>query len=80
MLERKMPSSYDSQPTEYASQEPKYKNEQVMTTTSGEIVTILHYLKEKGLYVVIKKDEPGIVSPAYKINPDELAEIEEKKS
>ncbi len=37
----------------------------------------MHYLKDKGLYIVMNIDESDTISPAYKIHPDNLVKIKE---
>ena len=71
-----MPSSHDTNPSDYAGQERQYANKSMMQTTSGERVIIMDYLKDVGLYVVMNVDNPGTVSPAYRIQPDKLVKIE----
>lgn len=77
MTERQMPSDYDTEKSEYAGKDPEYESRQIMKIASGDRVVIMNYLKDEGLYVVMKIDEPGTVSPAYKIHPDKLQKIEE---
>ena len=77
MRKLEIPSNYDTKKSEYAGQDPVYKNRQVMKTVSGEKVVIMNYLKDVGLYVVMNLDKPGTTSPAYKIHPDKLVKIEE---
>ncbi len=74
------PEDYGVEASEYAGQEPEFENKSVMVTTAGRKVVIMQYLKEKGLYVVMNMDDPaGTHSPAYKVSPDKLREIEEDK-
>lgn len=78
MRERMMPTGFDTQPSEYAGQEPEFEKRQAIQTTSGEKVIIMDYLKDEGLYVVSNVDKPGVTSPAYKISPDKLVKPKEE--
>jgi len=75
--EIQIPSNHDTEKSEYAGKDPVYENRQVVRTRTGEKVVIMNYLKDKGLYVVMNIDKPGVTSPAYKIHPDKLVKIEE---
>jgi len=70
------PEEYDVEKSEHAGKEPEFKTGEMMMTTSDKKVRIMQYLKDKGLYVVMNIDEPGEVSPAYKVSPDKLKRIE----
>ena len=78
MRKFEIPSNYDTEKSEYAGKDPVHENRKMMQTASGERVVIMSYLKETGLYVVMNIDKPGTVSPAYKIHPDKLVEIEKE--
>ena len=72
-----MPPDYDAEKSEYAGQDRVYKNRQIIKTISGGKVIIMDYLKDEGLYVVTNIDGPDTASPAYKIDPDKLVQIED---
>lgn len=69
------PEEYDIEKTEYAGKEPEFSIGEIVMTTSDKKVCIMQYLKDEGLYVVMNIDEPGEVSPAYKVSPDKLKKI-----
>lgn len=72
------PEEYDVKKTEYVGKDPEFNIKEIVMTTFNEKVIIMQYLKDKGFYVVMNIDEPGEISPAYKINPGKLRRIEEK--
>ena len=74
-----MPQNYDTEPSKYAGQERVYENKKMMQTISGKKIIIINYNKDEGLYVVMNIDKPGVTSPAYKIHPDKLVEIEKSE-
>lgn len=77
MRKFEMPST-DTEKTEYAGEEPQYENKSIMKTEAGEKVVVMSYFKDKGLYVVMNVDKQDTVSPAYKIHPDKLTNLEDE--
>ncbi|HNU95904.1 MAG TPA: hypothetical protein PKH95_00655 [Candidatus Magasanikbacteria bacterium] len=80
MVERLMYPDFGAKKTEYAGQEAKYENGTKMLTKDGDEVKILDYKKELGVYVVMRFDKPGTISPPYRVHPDELVPIEPTKT
>jgi len=77
MKEIRIPTDYNAGKSSYAGQEPEYRDKQIMQTKDGRTVTILQYLKNDGLYVVM---EVGTTrGPAFKINPDKLMKTEKSE-
>lgn len=64
-----MPSRDESGPAEFAGQEPQFARRTLVTTDQNEDVIIVNYLKDKGLYVVSRKDGHG---PLFRISPIRL--------
>lgn len=64
-----MPSRDESEPTEFAGQEPQFARQALVTTDQNEDVIIVDYLKDKGLYVVSREDGHG---PLFRISPARL--------
>ncbi len=79
MLERYIPENMDTKPSQYTGQEQVHETKKVMETNKGQKIMIMGWDKENGLYLVSNIDKPGEASPVYKIHPDKLREIEEKK-
>lgn len=69
MQEFPMPSHDESGPTEFAGRDPEFKRRTIVTTDEGNEVVIVNYLKDKGLYVVSRKDGRG---PLFRISPAHL--------
>jgi hypothetical protein len=70
------PNIATTESSKYVGQDPEFKDRSIVTikTKEGDLirVVIFRYIKEKGLYDVGKIDEAGKVSPAFKINPDNI--------
>lgn len=79
MVERLMYPDFGAKKTEYAGQEPKFENRTEVLTKDGHKVRVLNYYKELGVYLVARHDEPGTISPPYRVHPDELVPIENEK-
>lgn len=75
MREFKMPTGYDSKPSQFARQERQHENKKLMETTEGVKVIIVDYKKEEGLYVVENADGSG---PLYKVSPNKLVEAKKE--
>lgn len=76
---REIPRGDTGVPTEYAGKDAEYEKGSVMFTDEGRKVTVVDYLKDKGLYVVGNFDAAaGSISPLYRISPDKLQKIEDK--
>lgn len=77
-IEFQMPNYDQSESTEYAGREAEYERRAIVETIDGESVIIVDYLKDKGLYVVSKIDEPNVRSPLFRISPDKIKPKEAK--
>ncbi len=77
-IEFRMPKYDQSESTEYAGREAEYEHRAIVETIDGESVIIVDYLKDKGLYVVSKIDEPNVRSPLFRISPDKIKPKEAK--
>lgn len=64
-----MPSRDESESTEFAGQDPRFARRTLVLTDEDEEVLIVNYIKERGLYVVTRKDGHG---PLFRINPARL--------
>lgn len=64
-----MPSRDESEPTEFAGRDPAFAIRTLVLTDENEEVLIVNYIKERGLYVVSRKDGQG---PLFCISPARL--------
>lgn len=67
-----MPKYDQSGATEYAGREAEYERKAIVETIDGDRIVIVDYLKDKGLYVVLKIDVSNTINPLFRISPDKI--------